>query len=149
MNAKRALIPADVSLSCSFDVNKVAKAALIAAMNDAQHGALSVSYNLFWTTKVIATLRAHHLAVLETGSNFLTLQLTKRVPIWLMRQAFSQVGLPVRGTGDRKVFNGMKVSLGTVALNKRLIEALPSVMAQGATVRTECAGLFQASHTEW
>ncbi|MFP3037591.1 MAG: pyridoxal phosphate-dependent aminotransferase [Candidatus Hodgkinia cicadicola] len=149
MHAKGALVPTTSTMLSPFNVNKVAKFILGDAANDWQHRSLCVSYNLFWTTKVIAQARAYRLNVLDTWANFVTFRLTKRIPICLVRETLSKVGLSVRSTAEYKIFNGMRASLGTAASNKLLLKTLPSVKTTGAIVRTEYAGLFRPSASTW
>ncbi|MFP3018962.1 MAG: histidinol-phosphate transaminase [Candidatus Hodgkinia cicadicola] len=139
MHTTKALALVAKTFLSPFNVNKIAKAILAEAINGARHRELSASYNLFWTTKLIAKARAQRLTALNTSANFVTVQLSKRLPAWLIRKSLSQFGIVIRSTAEYKIFNGVRASLGSAASNEVLLKSLASVKVIGASVRSECS----------
>ncbi|MGP1925470.1 MAG: pyridoxal phosphate-dependent aminotransferase [Candidatus Hodgkinia cicadicola] len=149
MRTPKALVPVARTTLSPFNVNKIAKAILAEAIDGVQHRERSVSFNLFWTTKLIAKIRANCLTALNTSANFVTMQLSKRLPAWLIRKGLSRFGLIVRSTAEYKIFNGVRASLGSAASNEVLIKSLTSAKTIGATVRTEYNGPFRTVKQVW
>ncbi|MGP1917145.1 MAG: pyridoxal phosphate-dependent aminotransferase [Candidatus Hodgkinia cicadicola] len=149
MHSPRALVPIAKTALSPFNVNKIAKAILAEVINGVQHRERSVSFNLFWTTKLIAKVRANRLNVLNTSANFVTLRLSKRLPAWLVRKALSRFGSIVRSTAEYNIFNGVRASLGSAEANGLLIKSLTSVKVIGAIVRTESDGTFRPKRLVW
>lgn len=59
MHMNKALVPVTNRAVSPFNVNKIAKAVLVKALASAYHRKLSVWYNTFWVTKMIALARAY------------------------------------------------------------------------------------------
>ncbi|MGP1916791.1 MAG: aminotransferase class I/II-fold pyridoxal phosphate-dependent enzyme [Candidatus Hodgkinia cicadicola] len=149
MHAPKALVPVARTALSPFNVNKIAKAILAGTINEVQHRERSLSFNLFWTTKLIAKVRANRLVVLDTSANFVTMQLSKRLPAWLIRKSLSKLGLVFRSTAEYKIFNGVRASLGSAETNEVLIKSLTSTKVIGAAVRTEYDGSIRTVQPVW
>ncbi|MGP1918172.1 MAG: pyridoxal phosphate-dependent aminotransferase [Candidatus Hodgkinia cicadicola] len=149
MHTTKALIPVAKTVLSPFNVNKVAKAILAEVLNGVQHRELSASFNLFWTTKLIAKARAKRLNVLNASANFVTMRLSKRLPAWLVRKGLSHFGLAIRSTAEYKVFNGIRASLGSSEANEVLLKSLTAAKVVGASVRSECDGPFRPAQPVW
>ncbi|MGP1918670.1 MAG: pyridoxal phosphate-dependent aminotransferase [Candidatus Hodgkinia cicadicola] len=149
MCTPKALAPVVRTALSPFNVNKIAKVIVAGTINEVQHYERSVSFNLFWTTKLVAKVRANRLSVLDTSANFVTMQLSKRLPAWLIRKGLSNLGLVIRSTAEYKIFNGVRASLGSAASNEVLIKSLTSTKVIGASVRTEYDGTIRTRQPVW
>jgi histidinol-phosphate aminotransferase len=107
----------------SFNVNGLALAAAEAALADQAHVARAKSWNLAEREWLAERLLAHGLRVLPSQTNFVLIDFTRdAAPI---ERALFERGVIVRPMGGYGLPECLRVSVGTRAENKRLLDALP------------------------
>ncbi|MGP1927042.1 MAG: DegT/DnrJ/EryC1/StrS family aminotransferase [Candidatus Hodgkinia cicadicola] len=109
----------------------------------------SVSCSLFWNTKMVVLAKSWGFTALGACANFVTLQLSKRLPTWLVRETLKRERLIVHSTAEDKIFNGIKLSLSSMKSNERLIRTLSSIKTTEAVVRTKWNGPRRPFCVSW
>lgn len=113
-----------------FNVNSVAQAAAIAALEDATHLQNSLRMNQQGRQQLLAGLADLEINSIPSVANFITIDVGQAAqPIY---QALLQAGIIVRPLLPYNMPNHLRITIGTAAQNQRLLQAL-AVCLQTAT----------------
>jgi len=111
-----------------FNVNSLAMAAGMAALEDEAFLARSVQVNEAGMQQLVASCNELELDYIPSKGNFLTIDFaTDAMPIY---QALLREGVIVRPVANYKMPNHLRVSIGTEAENARYIEAVRKVLGR-------------------
>lgn len=119
------------------------------AINDRCLWTDCASRNLFWTTKIAFQIQAHHLSLLNVSIDSVTMGLTKRLPVRLVREWFKNKTINIGGSADYRAFNSMRIGLGTAVGCSTFAKLLPSFKTMGAVITTLCTQTFRPYPTTW
>ncbi|WP_233243651.1 histidinol-phosphate transaminase [Bacterioplanes sanyensis] len=111
-----------------FNVNAAAQAAAVAAVKDQAHVQRSVSANRLGMKQLIDAFEQLGLDYLPSVGNFLCVRLDNAKTV---NAALLQRGVIVRALGGYGMPEYLRISIGTEAENKRFIDMLTEVLAQG------------------
>ncbi len=108
----------------SFGVNEMAREVGAVALSDSKHYLLSRSFNMFWITKVIISLREVSFTVYRAYANFIIIKFLKRVPIYLIWKHIADNGIILKDISEYKIFNSLRMTIGLSFANVLLIRHL-------------------------
>jgi histidinol-phosphate aminotransferase len=110
-----------------FNVNRLAEAAALAALDDTEHAERSRSINAEGASYLSAELRGLGLEVWPTDANFLLVRASREMPERLMRE-----GVIVRPLSEFGMPEHMRVSIGLPEENERFIKTLRNLIEANA-----------------
>ena len=111
-----------------FNVNSIAQAAAIAALEDDAHIRASLTMNREGMRQLEAGLSQLGLGFIPSVGNFITVDLGR--PASPIDQALLRLGCITRPVANYGMPNYLRVTIGTEAENARLLTALATVLAQ-------------------
>lgn len=111
-----------------FNVNSIAQAAAIAALEDDAHIRASLTMNREGMRQLEAGLSQLGLGFIPSVGNFITVDLGR--PASPIDQALLRLGCITRPVANYGMPNHLRVTIGTEAENARLLTALATVLAQ-------------------
>lgn len=111
-----------------FNVNSIAQAAAIAALEDDAHIRASLTINREGMRQLEAGLSQLGLGFIPSVGNFITVDLGR--PANPIDQALLRLGCITRPVANYGMPNHLRVTIGTEAENARLLTALATVLAQ-------------------
>lgn len=111
-----------------FNVNSIAQAAAIAALEDDAHIRASLTINREGMRQLEAGLSQLGLGFIPSVGNFITVDLGR--PASPIDQALLRLGCITRPVANYGMPNHLRVTIGTEAENARLLTALATVLAQ-------------------
>ncbi len=112
-----------------FNVNSVALAGALAALDDEGHLQATLKLNRQGMRQLRDGLQALGFAVLPSACNFLLCDFGR--PAAPINEALLRQGVIVRPVGNYGLPNHLRISIGTSAQNQRLLEALSSTLSGG------------------
>ncbi|MGP1911161.1 MAG: aminotransferase class I/II-fold pyridoxal phosphate-dependent enzyme [Candidatus Hodgkinia cicadicola] len=89
-----------------------------------------------WTARLVKQAKARSLAVLDAFADFMTLRLSKRIPIWLFEGRF---GPSTKTTSAHKVFNAVRI---TADVSTRFAMRNAAHKSTGAVLRSNVSRAF-------
>jgi histidinol-phosphate aminotransferase len=124
--------PAELIAYCrhmqdTYSVSSVAQAAALAALDDGDHVARSVSHNAEQAQRLEAGLSNLGFRVVPTWANFLYCDL--RQDAAAISQRLREEGVSVRPLGAWGAPTCIRISIGTVPQNKKFLEAMRRILA--------------------
>ncbi|MGP1914790.1 MAG: hypothetical protein ACTS7D_01175 [Candidatus Hodgkinia cicadicola] len=149
MHAKAFRISPPSELINPFTIHKVTKTMMVNAINNLFHWNVQNSANLFWGTKLASQIRSNQLTLQTVQSNYVTMQLIKRLPAVLAQQWFKALGAPIAITASANIFNAISFRLSSATANSHSAKSLSSIKTMGAVVKTICAHPFCPSPSFW
>jgi histidinol-phosphate aminotransferase len=109
-----------------FNVNSVALAAAVAALDDPDHVVRTVALNRAGITTLRAAIEKLGLKVLPTAANFVLVDLGKEAgPVY---DAMLRQGVIVRPVGSYGLPNHVRITTGTAEQNQRVLQALKAAL---------------------
>jgi len=109
-----------------FNVNSVAQAAAIAAVDDLEHVRASVLANAAGMSQLIAGCARLGLGYIPSVGNFLTIDLGR--PAGPVNEALLRLGVIVRPVANYGLPNHLRVTVGLENENQRFLRALEQVL---------------------
>ena len=110
-----------------FNVNSIALAAAVAALEDASHLAASVGCNANGLKQLAEGFATLGLGYIPSAGNFISVDLSRdAAPVY---QALLRKGVIVRPVANYGMPQHLRITVGTAAQNQRLLDALAEVLA--------------------
>jgi len=109
-----------------FNVNSVAQAAAVAALDDIEYLQQSIRRNREGMEQLVAGFRKLDLATIESAGNFVAVHTGRGLERY---EALLQKGVIVRPVANYGMPDHLRVSVGRADENARLLEALEQVLA--------------------
>jgi len=110
-----------------FNVNLVAMAAAVAALDDDEHLLRTVSLNRDGMQQLVAGFKALGLDYIPSGGNFISVDMGRvAAPLY---EALLREGIIVRPVANYAMPNHLRVTIGTPEQNERFLDALKKVLA--------------------
>lgn len=109
-----------------FNVNSVAQAAAVAALDDIEYLQQSIRRNREGMEQLVTGFRKLDLATIESAGNFVAVHTGRGLERY---EALLQQGIIVRPVANYGMPDHLRVSVGTADENARLLEALEQVLA--------------------
>ncbi|MCB1623007.1 MAG: histidinol-phosphate transaminase [Pseudomonadales bacterium] len=113
-----------------FNVSSVALAAAAAALDDPEHVAHTVAVAISERVRVATVLRQRGLEVAPSAGNFLLVRIGPAAAACYQR--LLRAGIIVRPVGNYGLPEHLRITLGTIDENERLLAALTTVLAAGS-----------------
>ena len=110
-----------------FNVNMIAQAAALAALDDTQHLQDCVRRNRAGMQQLVAGFTAQRLPYIESAGNFVAVDVGRPGPE--VYQALLQEGVIVRPVANYTMPNHLRVTVGSTAENTRFLAALEKVLS--------------------
>jgi len=110
-----------------FNVNMIAQAAALAALDDTQHLQDCVRRNRAGMQQLVAGFTAQRLPYIESAGNFVAIDVGRPGPE--VYQALLQEGVIVRPVANYTMPNHLRVTVGSTAENTRFLAALEKVLS--------------------
>jgi histidinol-phosphate aminotransferase len=110
-----------------FNVNSVAQAAALAALDDAAHLEKSIRYNQEGMRQLVAGFRRLDLSFIDSAGNFVVVD--TRGPAAGMYERLLRQGVIVRPIANYGMPNHLRVTVGLPDENARFLDALEQVLA--------------------
>lgn len=110
-----------------FNVNSIAQAAALAALDDTGHLHESVRRNRAGMQQLVAGIRAQGLAYIESAGNFVAVDVGR--PGAAVYQALLREGVIVRPVANYAMPDHLRVTVGSEAENARFLAALAKVLS--------------------
>jgi histidinol-phosphate aminotransferase len=121
-----ALIAALEKIRQPFNINLVAQAAALAALEDADHRARTRANNVQGLDYLQGSFRAMGLEYVPSAANFVLVRVGAGQRVF---EALQALGVIVRPMGGYQLPEWVRVTVGTPAENRRCVEALQRVLA--------------------
>ena len=130
--------PAELIAYCrrmqdTYSVSSVAQAAALAALDDEEHVTRSVSHNAEQADRLRIGLSELRFGVVPTWANFLYCDL--RQDAAAISQRLREQGISVRPLGPWGAPTCIRISIGTVPQNEKLLEAMRGIQAPTSSQR--------------
>ena len=130
--------PAELIAYCrrmqdTYSVSSVAQAAALAALDDEEHVTRSVSHNAEQADRHRISLSKLRFRVVPTWANFLYCDL--RQDAAAISQRLREQGISVRPLGPWGAPTCIRISIGTVPQNEKLLEAMRGIQAPTSSQR--------------
>ncbi|MGB5539781.1 MAG: histidinol-phosphate transaminase [Gammaproteobacteria bacterium] len=110
-----------------FNVNMIAQAAALAALDDTEHLQVCVRRNREGMQQLVAGFTAQQLPYIESAGNFVAVDVGRPGPE--VYQALLQEGVIVRPVANYAMPNHLRVTVGSTAENTRFLMALEKVLS--------------------
>jgi histidinol-phosphate aminotransferase len=109
-----------------FNVNRVAQAAAVAALDDVEHLQRSITRNREGMEQLVAGFQRLGLACIESAGNFVAVNVGRGLECY---EALLQQGIIVRPVANYGMPEHLRVTVGRADENARLLHALEKVLA--------------------
>tara|TARA_B100000427_G_scaffold51488_1_gene39437 strand:+ start:68 stop:1144 length:1077 start_codon:yes stop_codon:yes gene_type:complete len=111
-----------------FNVNSAAQIAAITALKDNNFIKKSVNHNFFWGNKLKKTFEEYGVQSNEINTNFLLLNFNKcKYSANYVQKKLENSGIILRGMNSYKIKNSLRLTIGNVAANNKLIKTLKKI----------------------
>ena len=122
------IIDAMYAIKPPFNVNSVAQLAAVAALKDNNFIKKSTKHNFFWGNKLKKVFKNYGVQSNEVNTNFLLLNFNKcKYSADYIQKKLENNGIILRSMKSYKIKNSLRLTIGNVAANNKLIKALKKI----------------------
>ena len=122
------IIDAMYAIKPPFNVNSAAQVAAIAALKDNNFIKKSVKHNFFWANKLKKIFKNYGVQSNKINTNFLLLNFNKcKYSANYIQKKLENSGIILRGMNSYKIKNALRLTIGNVAANNKLIKVLNKI----------------------
>ena len=122
------IIDAMYAIKPPFNVNSVAQLAAVAALKDNNFIKKSTKHNFFWGNKLKKVFKNYGVQSNEVNTNFLLLNFNKcKYSANYIQKNLENNGIILRSMKSYKIKNSLRLTIGNVAANNKLIKALKKI----------------------
>ncbi len=106
------------------NINRMIQIGNTITLKNKQQCKLSKSFNIFWSVKIISSLRKAGFVVAKSYTDSILIKFVKKLPIQLIKTYISTCGLNIRDISEYKLFNSIRIDIGSPDANIMLINKL-------------------------
>ena len=122
------IIDAMYAIKPPFNVNSAAQIAAITALKDKNFIKKSIKHNFFWANKLKKIFENYGVQSNEINTNFLLLIFIKcKYSANYIQKKLENKGIILRGMNSYKIKNALRLTIGNVADNNKLIKILKKI----------------------
>ncbi len=122
------IIDAMYRIKPPFNVNSTAQIAAVAALNDSSFINKSIRHNFFWANKLKKNFNNFNITSNKVSANFLLLNFNEcKYSANYVQKKFENKGIIVRGMKSYKIKNAFRLTIGSSAVNNKLIKILNKI----------------------
>ena len=122
------IIDAMYAMKPPFNVNSAAQLAAVAALKDSNFIKKSVKHNFFWVNKLKKIFESYDITTNEVTANFLLLNFKQcKYSANYIQQKLENSGIILRGMKSYKIKNALRLTIGNVAANNKVIKILRKI----------------------
>ena len=122
------IIDAMNAIKPPFNVNSAAQIAAVTALKDNNFIKKSIKHNFFWGNKLKKIFENYEVQTNEINTNFLLLNFNKcKYSANYIQKKLENSGIILRGMNSYKIKNSLRLTIGNVAANNKLIKNLKKI----------------------
>ena len=122
------IIDAMYAIKPPFNVNSTAQIAAVTALKDKNFIKKSIKHNFFWANKLKKIFENYGVQSNEINTNFLLLNFNKcKYSANYIQKKLENKGIILRGMNSYKIKNALRLTIGNVADNNKLIKILKKI----------------------
>ena len=111
-----------------FNVNSAAQLAAVAALKDSNFIKKSAKHNFFWAKKLKKIFENYEITTNEVTTNFLLLHFNKcKYSANYIKKKLENNGIILREMKSYKIKNALRLTIGNVAANNKVIKILKKI----------------------
>ncbi|WP_278046977.1 aminotransferase class I/II-fold pyridoxal phosphate-dependent enzyme [Candidatus Hodgkinia cicadicola] len=130
MYSRNNLIKSIEKIKSPLNINKITQITGSVVLSDSEQRRLSRSFNVFWLIKIIICLRKANFIIDRSYANFVVIKLNKKLPILLIENYIAKCNVNVRRMSEYKLFNSIRVNVGSPHENIKLINQFKKLKKQ-------------------